>query len=226
MTGNRRRPGRAATAPRKRRHRRYGHQRRRARVPGRSRARACPAAAATGRFRGRAAPSAGRSALRRSRATFAAPRPAPARAAERWNRRNPAKPPERPGGPASDPSPRGWQSRPETAKPACSSTPGSAWSSTGKTGESITKPSSPARTAVQVVCQKSETNTSTSEVTALTRISLPAGLRSRPPPLRPRPRGRWPPTISRCRSASRPRGGWRPRHRASSGPVRAAAWCG
>ena len=45
-------------------------------------------------------------------------------------------------------------SSPETGKPDCSSTPAAASSSSGYTGESITNPSSPARTAVQVVCQK------------------------------------------------------------------------
>ena len=44
-------------------------------------------------------------------------------------------------------------SSPETGNPACSSTPASASSSSGYTGESITNPSSPARTTVHVVCQ-------------------------------------------------------------------------
>src|ERR1700722_12806771 len=77
-------------------------------------------------------------------------------------------------------------SRPETGKPDRSRTSGSARSSSGYTGESSTNPSSPARTAVQVVCQTSETNTITSVSSATTRIgsgcllaAAGAGARSR-----------------------------------------------
>ena len=73
--------------------------------------------------------------------------------------------------------PRRWSqsawvtSSPDTGKPACSSTLESASSSSGYTGESITNPSSPARTAVHVVCQKRLTTTIRSEWTARTFIA-------------------------------------------------------
>ena len=63
-------------------------------------------------------------------------------------------------------------SSPETGKPACSSTFGTASSSSGYTGESITNPSSPARTAVHVVCQKRLMNTIRSAWTARTLIEI------------------------------------------------------
>ena len=66
-------------------------------------------------------------------------------------------------------------SSPDTGKPACSSTLGTASSSSGYTGESITKPSSPARTAVHVVCQKRLITTITSALTATTFIARGAG---------------------------------------------------
>ena len=57
-------------------------------------------------------------------------------------------------------------SSPDTGKLACSSTLGSASSSSGNTGESITNPSSPARTTVHVVCHMRLTKTIASEPSA------------------------------------------------------------
>ena len=61
-------------------------------------------------------------------------------------------------------------SRPVNGKPACSSTAGRISSSSGRTGESMTKPSSPLRTIVHVVCQTRLVATSTSRCRPTTRM--------------------------------------------------------
>ena len=66
-------------------------------------------------------------------------------------------------------------SNPVASQPAWASTDGSASSSSGRTGESTTKVSSPWWTSVQVVCQMPLTQTTTSGCSAVTRTARTRG---------------------------------------------------